>query len=46
MTSNIVTFGYDRMTEMATFCAELTRGGVAFRAYDAGGEYRVEIAGY
>ena len=34
------------ITELAQFCAELTRQGIAFNAYPAPGGWKVELTGY
>lgn len=44
MTSNLCYF--TNVTDMATFVAELTTKGIAFKTYSKGDEYVVEITGY
>jgi hypothetical protein len=44
MTNNTCTFR--NLKEMAEFCAELTRQGIAFRLIYSGDDYVVTICGY
>ncbi len=46
MTNNICRFPRRDLEQMAQFCAELTRQGIAFNTYSTGDDFVVEITGY